>query len=188
MDTDAAGQLGGLNTGEQGRKLMAQNSPAWKCETCGKSNGEIMEQCVKAVAELGEEGRAEEEVPKDLVIGTKEDMENAKGDREAGKTAAPEGSAQIPVAQSPVVPTPISAEAGSSSAIPQARPAQSAPQPTGITSTTAQFTQPSPTVQHNAAMARERVSGEGVPVWVDRAIGGLIICLVIMIAKMILGI
>ena len=173
METDAKGQLGGLTMGEAGRKKLAEMSAAWKCKDCGRSNGEILEECARAAAELGEEGRAEEVVPPELVIGTKEDMDKAKAEREAREKQEEVVSPQAPSPASAVNP------------YPPASPAQTVPQPTGTATT--HYAQPNMAVQQNATIARQRVSSDGVPIWVDRAIGGVVICMVALIMKILLG-
>jgi ubiquitin-conjugating enzyme E2 J1 len=166
METDAKGQLGGLDMGEQGRRKLAETSAAWKCKDCGRSNGEILEECAKAAAELGGETQ-EEVVPEGLVIGTKNDMEKAKAEREASRSDA----APITIPASPYPP---------------ARPAQSVPAPTA-TVQTQQAPPPNFGVQQNAIAARQQVSTDGVPLWVDRAIGAVIICIVALVMKMLIG-
>jgi ubiquitin-conjugating enzyme E2 J1 len=43
MDTDAKGQLGGLECEDGARRDMAARSRRWRCAVCGKSNEHILE-------------------------------------------------------------------------------------------------------------------------------------------------
>ncbi|KAK4460696.1 ubiquitin-conjugating enzyme E2 J1 [Cladorrhinum samala] len=94
METDVKGQLGGLESNDQVRRRLADESRTWTCPggcNGGKSNQEIMKECEEAARELdgkGGEGaskakREEEKVPDELKLGWRDEMEkkgkNAKG-------------------------------------------------------------------------------------------------------------
>ena len=197
METDAKGQLGGLDASRQARERIAGESVGWVCGSCGRSNKEIMKEVEDAVREKEKEGggsevRQEEEVPKELRIGLKEDMERERaavgaeqgilGDTEAElaegfvRTVAGNGASDV------------QAVTASSSSYPPARPAQSAPLPTASDTTT---TQAPVQANGNGLVAQQlqaqRRSNDGVPMWIDRAIAGIVVCLVVMVLKMLLG-
>jgi len=185
METDAKGQLGGLDTSEAERKRCAEGSGAWKCASCGRSNVEILRECEEAAKLIEGGSRVEEAVPEGLVIGSKEDLErerkkDEKGDNE-GETEAELAEGFVQTAPQPQVETPY----------PPARPAQTVPQPTG--SSYSQAGQAALANQRpldeatRRTQLQQRVSTEGVPIWIDRAIVGIVICLVVMILKMLLG-
>lgn len=186
METDAKGQLGGLEMADAGRARIAAGTKDWKCKDCGRSNGEILEERKRAAEELGAEA-AQELVPKELVIGSKEDIkkvtEEAKKKQEADEQVLQSGE--------PLERELPEERISRADYYEPARPAQGVPQPTG---TAASPTHPQSTpvapptaVQRNAVVARQQVSGDGVSLWVDRSIAGIVICLAIMILKMVFG-
>lgn len=75
MDTDAKGQLGGLECGKEQRERMAKEGNTWKCSVCGKNNGEILKEREGMCEEAGgEEKRKEEEIPEELRLAYREDL------------------------------------------------------------------------------------------------------------------
>lgn len=190
METDAKGQLGGLDTSEADRRRCAEGSGAWKCANCGRSNVDILKECeaaVKLQEADGESSRVEEKVPEGLVIGSREELglQPNGADRPAQKDEETEAE----LAEGFVQTAPASAP---SSPYPAARPAQSVPQPTGSHSHTSHPAPANPVQQATIApraqvQLQQQISADGVPIWVDRAIAGIVICLVFMITKMILG-
>lgn len=93
MDTDAKGQLGGIECSKDARERMARDSGSWTCAGCRRSNDEIMREREEAIKGLEEnEGaRKEEEVPDELRIAYRDEMvkeekgESAKIDKGKGK-------------------------------------------------------------------------------------------------------
>jgi ubiquitin-conjugating enzyme E2 J1 len=76
MDTDAKGQVGGIECSKEAREKMAKESQAWKCSACTKSNAEIMHEREDAVREIEEkEGkRKEEEIPEELKLAYRDEL------------------------------------------------------------------------------------------------------------------
>lgn len=77
MDTDAKGQLGGIECNAQARKRMAVESGAFKCSVCGKTNAEIIRERGEA-AELAEakQGKMQEEVvPDELRLAYRDELD-----------------------------------------------------------------------------------------------------------------
>jgi len=187
METDPKGQLGGLECSDDVRRRMAVESASWKCGTCGKSNEKILRECEAAAKEKeSEEGsrRKEKEVPKELKFGFKdekkvEEVVETSVDGTQSSAELAEGFVQTGPRPGPVfdgqVRTPTAA-------YPQARPAQGVPQATGAS-------RPSEigAIPPQARLVPQRRSNDGVPTWVDRAIAGLVICLVLMVMKVLLG-
>jgi ubiquitin-conjugating enzyme E2 J1 len=161
METDAKGQLGGLECSVKERERMAESSSAWRCSTCGKSNAAIMKECEDAAKEKGE--GAEVVVPSELRMGFKDEMGGAK-DNEEGELA--EGFVRT---------------VDGAGDYPAARPAQGVPLPTGA-ATTARI-QPAQRVQEQIAQR----PNEGVPMWIDRSIAAVVVLLVAMVLKVLLG-
>ncbi|RFU28095.1 hypothetical protein B7463_g8257, partial [Scytalidium lignicola] len=181
METDAKGQLGGLECSDVARSNMADASRGWKCSSCGKTNEEILKECSEA-ADKNE--KVEEEVPKELRMGWKDEMgkEETKEDKEESATLAEgfvrtgpvagEGSTSASTVSAPQQP-----------AYPAARPAQSVPQPTG-TIAMASTQQPVSMVTR----AQSRQSNDSVLLWIDRTIVGIVVCIIFMILKILAGV
>ncbi|KAL2075083.1 hypothetical protein VTL71DRAFT_25 [Oculimacula yallundae] len=192
METDVKGQLGGLECSVKERENIAKNTPAWKCGVCGKSNGDILKESGDAA--IAEGSTEEPEIPKELSMGYKDEMNAAakkeKEDHSSSQgTQSEMGDSEAELAEGFVntgmdgASDPHHTDAASSP-YPPARPAQTAPRPTGASIPNAP----------RAAVANayptqvvQRVSNDGVPVWVDRAIGAIAFCLVALFLKVLLG-
>ncbi|KAF5877355.1 putative ubiquitin-conjugating enzyme protein [Botrytis fragariae] len=179
METSPSGQLGGVDASDSIRKRIAGESRGWKCGVCGgRSCEEILGEAEQLAKELESEGtgsnREEETVPPDMQIGLKKETKAETGSsQEMGSNQEiDEGNSKSTEEVKP---------AQAESEYPPARPAQTVSQPTA--------TIPLPqNPQPRRQMAQARVqSDEGVPVWVDRAIAGIVLCLVVMVLKMLLG-
>jgi len=85
MDTDAKGQLGGLEADDDARRKMAKRSPEYTCPSCQKSNRAIMEERAQEVKKLAEEGKEtkEEQVPEELRLAYKDELKTEKKGEEA---------------------------------------------------------------------------------------------------------
>ena len=81
MDTDAKGQLGGIECSRDARERMAKDSGRWTCAGCSKSNQEIMKEREEAVKDVEEtEGkRKEEEVPEELRLAYRDELAQDEG-------------------------------------------------------------------------------------------------------------
>jgi ubiquitin-conjugating enzyme E2 J1 len=102
MDTDAKGQLGGMDAGETVRRKMAKESKEFRCASCGRGNAEVMKEQEEAAA--GEESRAEE-VPEQLKLAYREDLDKGKAQEKVEGKGAAAGAVTSPVApQPPVLP------------------------------------------------------------------------------------
>jgi len=153
MDTDAKGQLGGMDAGEAVRRKMAKESREWKCGSCGRVNAEVMKEQEDAAA--GEEGRKEEEVPEQLRLAFREDL--GKGKTEGNGAVVEDTGAALAVnAAAPAPAAPI---------------APQAPVPAATT------TIPTPTVQvqqRPVPVAQQ----EDIPAWIDKAIIGVVFAII----------
>ncbi|KAF2087271.1 UBC-like protein [Saccharata proteae CBS 121410] len=74
MDTDAKGQLGGIDAPKENRRTLAGQSGRWTCAVCGKSNAKIMAEREELAREMEGEGKAEEAVPEELRLAYREDL------------------------------------------------------------------------------------------------------------------
>lgn len=150
MDTDAKGQLGGMDAGEAVRRKLAKESREWRCGSCGRGNAEVMKEQEDAAA--GEEGRKEEEVPEELRLAFREDLGKGKpGEKSEGNGA---------LVQSPVAVTNTAAPA--------------APQPPVLTTTSAAQAPAVQLQQRRAPAAHE----EDIPAWIDKAIIGIVFAII----------
>ncbi|KAK1756916.1 ubiquitin-conjugating enzyme/RWD-like protein [Echria macrotheca] len=192
METDARGQLGGLDTTDAVRRRLAAESHAYRCPACGRTNGEIIRECEEAAREhaAGEGGSGaaavEVEVPSELKMGFRDEMEAAAA---AAATAA--GGAPPPppgektengmdaesaeLAEGFVQTAPVVAEGTVSL---RARPVQNVPpQPTRTVPLPVQPPQ----------LQQARVSNDGVPAWLDRLIMVIAVLLAIMVIKVLVA-
>ncbi|KAI0167190.1 ubiquitin-conjugating enzyme/RWD-like protein [Pestalotiopsis sp. NC0098] len=194
METDASGQIGGLNSSDNVRRSLAAESKSWTCPACARSNGEIMREVVDRCKELdaaaaadGSSSRAEIEVPAELKMGFRDEMEkNAKA--KSGEAGGKEDTESAQLAEgfvqtAPMVPQqreapPVQASAPS---IP-AQPAQGAPQPTRTVPVV-----PDPVAQAVVQRARDFDRDDGIPLWIDYAIVALVSVLIAMLIKILLG-
>ncbi|KZM18421.1 E2 ubiquitin-conjugating enzyme [Ascochyta rabiei] len=172
MDTDAKGQLGGLECSKDERERMARDSGKWACAACGKSNDEIMKEREEAVKATEEQDgiRKEDEVPEELrlayrdELGKKDEAEAEKLDKGKSKAVEfqvrPELSSQDAALQSPAT-EPVVAPAIAS--MPTLRPTRTVPVPP-----LQQVVQQSP----NRSLA-----------WIDACIWGVVAMLLFMVIK-----
>jgi len=162
MDTSASGQLGGMEASEEVRKRMAGQSGGFMCPACGRTNEEVMRECEEAAAEHGGEGKRVEEVPKELQLAYREDL---------GKGSS--NTAQVQTTEK--APGPASAEV---------QPAQSTIAAQATSQTVQPLAPPPSQAQVQAQIQRPRPQqGEGIPAWIDKAIYGVIIALIILVAR-----
>jgi ubiquitin-conjugating enzyme E2 J1 len=179
MDTDAKGQLGGIECSKDARERMARDSGKWACSGCGKSNAEIMKERAEAVKEVeGTEGqRKEEEVPEELRLAYREEL-GKKGDVEAekadkGKGKAVESDVQQEVLMQPAPPSRPAAPAApvvTAPTVASSPPAASAPRLTR--------TVPAPPLQQMVQQSPDRSLA-----WIDTCIWGVVAALLFMVIK-----
>ena len=92
METEAKGQVGGVECDEETRRRIAKGTGEWKCGACGgRSNGEILEGCRVLAEEMGRGkrlGGAEEQRVEGIKIGYRDEVKR----EEEGGAAIAEGS------------------------------------------------------------------------------------------------
>jgi ubiquitin-conjugating enzyme E2 J1 len=178
MDTDAKGQLGGIECSRDARERMARDSGKWTCSGCGKSNAEIMKEREEAVKEIeGTEGkRKEEEVPEELrlayrdELGQKQEAGAEEGDKGKGKAAESEAQQEIPTLSASSSQPAAPAAAVAPPTVASVRPAPSAPRPTR--------TAPAPPLQQMVQQSPDRSLA-----WIDTCIWGVVAALLFMVVK-----
>lgn len=181
METDAKGQLGGLECSVKERERMAEASPSWRCASCGKSNAEIMEESAEAAKEKGQEKVVV--VPSELKMGFKDHLGNVDLERRAGEEIAKktEGERQREDPEEAELAEGFVRTGDGAGDYPAARPVQGVPQPTGAATAR---------IQPNAQMIHQRLvrrTNDGVPMWIDRTIAAISVLLVAMVLKVLLG-
>ncbi|KAK3940719.1 putative ubiquitin-conjugating enzyme [Diplogelasinospora grovesii] len=217
METDAKGQLGGLETSDAVRKRLAQESGGFRCGACStKTNAEIMAECEELVKQHQQEAGSskqekEVEVPKELKMGWRDEMTQQEGQTSSATTAAAAGtdiggpstavagedeeSAQL--AEGFVQTVPIQQQlAGSAGGAVQGErdtsAAAAAARPgQGVPQPTRTVplpnTNPQPPHAVQPQVRRPAVSNDGVPVWIDRLIAVLGVLLVALILKVLVA-
>ncbi|THX75963.1 UBC-like protein [Aureobasidium pullulans] len=175
MDTDAGGQVGGMSAPDNVRKQLAEKSREYSCAGCGRSGVAILEEQEERCKELGERETKEDEnalVGKiGLIEPTKEgaSAETSASASEAPQTVDPEPSAPSPpavAAAEDIRPTPTTQ---------QAPPSQTQPQPQVQA-------QPPPQLQQQQQPPAPPATTT-TDAWIDKAIIGIVIALVLMILR-----
>lgn len=175
MDTDAKGQLGGIECSKEAREKMAKDSGKWACNVCGKSNAAIMREREEVAKEIEEkEGkRKDDEVPEELRLAYRDQLgqqeqaetDNASMDKGKGKAAESEVQQDVAMRQKAsaelVVTEPVVAAPSSLGPVP--RPTRTAP-----ATPLQQIVQQSP----DRSLA-----------WIDTCICGVVAMLLFMVVK-----
>lgn len=98
MDTDAKGQLGGLEAGKEVRERMAREGGSWRCGTCAKTNAEVL----REREELAGEGkRAEEVVPEELRLAYRDELGKAEAAKPVDGPSKSSSTSTAPAADAP---------------------------------------------------------------------------------------
>ncbi|KAM0435059.1 hypothetical protein ACHAPT_003148 [Fusarium lateritium] len=193
METDARGQLGGLETTDAVRQRLAAESSSFKCAACGKTNGEIIKECEERASEASSSAQ-EVEVPKELNMGWRDEMEAKKQSQNKADEASDEAetaelaegfvqTAPIAAVDNPIPPlsaatnnpTPTRTTAPNPAPVPAGLAPNAAPAPLPIPAAP-------PAIQPRQA---RRASDDGVPVWLDRTIVVLVVLLVALVLKIL---
>lgn len=190
METDARGQLGGLETTDAVRRRLASDSAAFKCATCARSNAEIIQESADRAKEA--DAAQDVEVPKELNMGYRDEMVAKKAaSDEASKPKDDSDSAELAEGFVQTVQTPAVAQPEPASSS-QSQPSNSAAQPlerhANSPTRTAAAPQRPPQRQQAAPGQLRQAQYDGVPVWVDRAIVALVILLSALVFKVLFGV
>lgn len=189
MTTNAAGQLGGLDTTESVRRRLATESPAFRCAVCNRTNADIVRECEERAREAGASASDDVVVPGELNMGFRDEMEAAAAKKEKEKEAEEERAGEDTTAelaegfvQTVPVHAPVAAVTSPESTAAAPNTVRSRPQPerSGAPITTS----PPPQQQH---MAR-RATDDGIPVWMDRLIVVLVVLLAALVLKVLFAI
>ncbi|KAH7189180.1 ubiquitin-conjugating enzyme/RWD-like protein [Fusarium flagelliforme] len=193
METDARGQLGGLETTDAVRQRLANESSTFKCSSCGKTNGEIIQECEERAKEASSSAQ-EVEVPKELNMGWRDEMGTKKeGETKTEETNDDAETAQLAEGFVQTAPDAGPGPADNSPPAPQPQfdnrnptPTRTIPLPVPAPAVQAPVPAPIPAqAQHQPA---RRASDDGVPLWLDRAIVVLVVLLVALVLKIIFAV
>ena len=183
METDARGQLGGYDTTDAVRRRYASESPSYKCPACGKTNAEIIRESEELAKQTSSTSAQDVQVPEELNMGFRDEMEAAAArNKEQQQQQADEDAETAELAEGFVqtVPSPPPGSAPPTNTADQgARPAQSVPQPTRTT------VEAPPVPRQAVSGTARRPADEGVPMWLDRMIVGLVILLAALLLKVL---
>ncbi|RMZ70437.1 ubiquitin-conjugating enzyme e2 j1 [Pyrenophora seminiperda CCB06] len=171
MDTDAKGQLGGIECSNDARQRMAKESGAWKCAGCAKSNTDIMQEREEMVKEIEEkEGkRKDDQVPEELRLAYRDEL---------GK--AGDGEEKVDKGKGRATESPVEAKSAASSSAPEVVAA------TRIADTTrpvpgAPMMRPTRTIHapplHHVAQRSSDLA------WIDTCIYGVVAALLFMVLR-----
>lgn len=182
MDTDAGGQVGGMSAPDNVRKALAEKSREYSCAGCGKGALAILEEQEERCKELGIQATNEEENPLVGKIGLIEPKKDASTTETSAPTSAASQSEDTMAGSEPelppvaavqkVQPTPTISQSQSQSHVPAAPQAQSQSQP-----------QPQPPIQLQQPPLQPVVATTRTDAWIDKAIIGIVIALVLMILR-----
>lgn len=174
MDTDAKGQLGGIECSNDARARMAKDSGAWTCAGCGKSNANIMREREELVAATGEgdQGSKEDEVPEELRLAYRDELANEQKDG-APKVDKGKGKAVVTSSQAASSSTPSLATTASGSSSSTGPAASSGPPPRLVSTT-----QPPRPIRPNVQRGPERPLA-----WIDTCIYGIVAALLFMLIR-----
>lgn len=172
METDARGQLGGLDTTDAVRRRLAQESGSFRCATCSRSNADLIAESEKRAAEASSSAADDVQVPQELSMGWRDEMEAKRaangGDEGSDAAELAEGFVQTAPAAAAAA---LSTSTNTNQPLPRPAAAQTATPPN-----TTQVTVTAPRPQH-----------DGVPLWIDRAIVALVIVLAALLFRILFG-
>lgn len=166
MDSEAKGQVGGLECDRSVRERMAADSTAWKCPACGTSNADIIKEREELCGEAGE-ARKEDAVPDELRLAYRDEL----GEKKDAQGAA--GSSNVPATAS-------TSSAAKSSSTPQASASSSSQ-----SAAPAPIPQPTRTIPAAAQRAPvvQQQSPERSLAWIDTCIYGIVAALLFMVLR-----
>lgn len=176
METEARGQLGGLEATDDVRQHLAKQSGAWTCAICAKSNTEIIKAC-KERCEETENSVPEVAIPQELTMSWKDDLQAKHLTDNGGIQIKNEDDCDL--AEGFV---------------------QTAQQPPSSASPAVPFSSPV-APSHNTAQNDISIQSHGGPIpatniqapdeatslWIDRAIVVLVVLLIALLMKLFLG-
>ncbi|KAL4807602.1 ubiquitin-conjugating enzyme/RWD-like protein [Aspergillus unguis] len=202
MEGDARGQVGGLEgVSDEIRKRWAQASRSWRCESCGKSNEEVLREWRVTCIERGVDVEKEEEVegvPEGLRIGVGKKGTDTDTDKEQGreqdevKAQAKDVDGNVGDGLTEGSELESAVNAGDSGSVPSASDGSkptSVPTPASrsLQSTTPAASVPSSQPRPTPTRTTQPVPSQDSP-WLDRAIFGVLVALILMILRRVINV
>lgn len=183
METNANGQVGGLETTDSARQQFALKSLKWTCPVCSKSNSDIIKECEKQYAATSKSLHTAtgDVVPVELKMIMKEELVNS----------TPAGASSGETRLQPTVPQPLIASnviADDIQSSSRHQPAQIQPRQRLTTETPAPSASAPRTEPLLVAVAQDTALSPPVPVWIDRAIVILAIILAVLLFKVMFAV
>lgn len=178
METDARGQLGGIDTSDVVRRRLAQESGLFRCQTCARSNDQIIAEAQER-AQKSSSTAEHVQIPQELSMSFRDEMEASEKSNVGAGAQLQSGD---PVPSAPRQGEDVSDSAELAEGFLKTDP----------TSSTANHPKPSqPAVHHpprQSPGARPVHQNNGVPLWIDRAIVALVVVLAALLLRVIFGI
>lgn len=168
METDPKGQLGGLETPAATRKRFALESQTFRCPTCTRTNEVIIKECEEKAAVMGTASVIESEIPSNLKMGWKDEMNGTtvvEHEKPEPNTVESDGESGE-LAEGFIQTDPIHISSAPSGPVAAPAPRGDADRPVAAT-------------QHQPVIVPQQVqTSNGVPPWLDQLIVALFILLV----------
>lgn len=184
MDTDAGGQVGGMSAPDNVRKVLAEKSREYSCAGCGKAALAILEEQEQRCKDLGIDATKEEENPLVGKIGLIEPKKDASAIETSAGTTLPSQPEDATAGSEPELSPVVAAQKSQASHTAQ----QSQPHsqiPAAPQAQTQTQTQPPTQVQQPLVQPplQPVVATTTTDAWIDKAIIGIVIALVLMILR-----
>lgn len=186
METDARGQLGGLETTDAVRQRLAIESTSFRCTTCGKTNEEIIKECQER-SQDGMSSQQEVEIPSELSMGWRDELD-AKSQNENPSANGEHESPELAEGFVQTAPKPANEPTPSLPPYPvrdtriPTPPQDHQPPPLRYQDDTEIPMPPPPQI----ALAQPRqAQDDGVPLWIDRTIVVLVVLLAALVLKIL---
>ncbi|KAF1918548.1 ubiquitin-conjugating enzyme/RWD-like protein [Ampelomyces quisqualis] len=169
MDTDAKGQLGGIECSKEAREKMAKESDVWKCPACAKSNADIMREREEFVREIEQrDGKhKEDDIPEELRLAYRDEL----GEKEDA-AVLDKGKGKAVDTATPSIPS-----------APESNPASAQPVSDPGTFTSLATSRPTHTTQAPAPQQLAQPSPDRSIALIDTFIYGIVAALLFMVLK-----
>lgn len=211
MEGEAKGQVGGMDANKEARRDWAVKSRKWRCESCGKTNEEVLSEWREVCREKGVEFEDGENgapsssqrdvVPDELRLGYRDELgkasekdengdSNGQGEKDTSQTAS---TAEVSTSTSSQPSTETNLQDPSSTqtnSLPSAQTSHAhTPRATSSSSSPAPPRDASSAAQPSTPAPTPTTTTQAAPstssdgVWIDRAIIGLVLALIFMVTR-----
>ncbi|RDA89508.1 hypothetical protein CP533_0421 [Ophiocordyceps camponoti-saundersi (nom. inval.)] len=177
METDAKGQLGGIDTTDAVRRRLAQESGPFRCSTCVRSNNEIIADAEKR-AQSTTPSSEEIKVPQELSMGWRDEMDSGNKGKTVSDTEAGSGNDSVSGTKDANRSNGTDTTAGFIGSTASTGDGHASTQSASRHAVQQPNSQRAPPPPRNRSV---------VPLWIDRAIAALIVLLVALLLKVLMG-